>query len=265
MTASRSIGSRAERRRSAPDSRMRGGLLSPAGQDDPLVTAVLASAPHGSMLGRDAAATLAWCVEVGRHAPIIGEGETKRLWALLATVSRRDVSAARMLEPHLDALSILHQSGTDLLRDKDPWGLEQIGADGDASRGVYAAESGDTRLEARLTDGSWRLRGTKPWCSLAELVSHALITAHVDDSHRQLFAVEMGASGVHPRRDEWFARGLPNVVSSPVDFDGVLAVPVGDPDWYLSRPGFAWGGMSVAACWWGAARAAQSAASTRPR
>src|SRR6185437_6693279 len=30
--------------------------------------------------------------------------------------------------------------------------------------------------------------------------------------------------------------------------------PVGPPGWYLTRPGFAWGGMGVAACWHGGAR-----------
>ena len=80
------------------------------------------------MLGTDVAATLDWCVDVGRHAPVVGEGETRRLWELLAAVAMRSVSAARMLEPHLDALSILRQSGTDLFRQQDPWGLERIAA-----------------------------------------------------------------------------------------------------------------------------------------
>ena len=47
-----------------------------------------------------------------------------------------------MLEPHLDALGILHQSGTDLVRQHDPWGLAQITAGTDSSWGVFAAEVG---------------------------------------------------------------------------------------------------------------------------
>lgn len=46
---------------------------------------------------------------------------------------------------------------------------------------------------------------------------------------------------------------MPDVVSAPVDFDGALAVAIGEPEWYLTRPGFSWGGLSVAACWWGGA------------
>ena len=254
MTASGNPGARAERHTSAPGRAMLAVSLSPAGHDDSVVTAALASAPGESMLGTDVAATLEWCVGVGRHAPVIGEGETRTLWELLAGVAMRSVSAARMLEPHLDALGILHQSGTDLLRGKDPWGLGRISAGPDASWGVYAAEARDMRLRATRSGSGWVLRGTKPWCSLAGDVSHALVTAHVDESRRQLFAVDMRGAGVRPRRNEWVARGLPHVVSSPVDFDDAPAVPVGDLGWYLSRPGFAWGGMSVAACWWGAAR-----------
>lgn len=47
----------------------------------------------------------------------------------------------------------------------------------------------------------------------------------------------------------------------------VPAVPVGAPGWYLSRPGFAHGGIGVAACWWGGAlgvaRALRRAAAAR--
>jgi len=38
-----------------------------------------------------------------------------------------------------------------------------------------------------------------------------------------------------------------------VRFDAASAIAVGDPGWYTARDGFAWGGMSVAACWFGGA------------
>ncbi|WP_457101135.1 acyl-CoA dehydrogenase family protein [Microbacterium sp. P5_E9] len=259
MIASANSRARAESRTSTPGAATVAGALSPAGDDDSMLTAALASAKHQAMLGTDVAGTLEWCVDVGRRAPLVGEGQTKRLWELLAGVAMRNVSAARMLEPHLDALSILHQAGTDLFRHRDPWELERVAADGDSSWGVFAAESGGARLEAISTGTGWVLRGSKPWCSLAGELSHALVTAFIDESHRQLFAVDLRGPGVHPRGNEWFARGLPHVVSGPVDFEDVPAVPVGEPGWYLSRRGFAWGGMSVAACWWGAARGVASA------
>ena len=68
-----------------------------------------------------------------------------------------------------------------------------------------------------------------------------------------MFAVSLRDAGVRPHTGPWIARGLQNVVSADVDFDDVAAIPIGEVGWYLRRPGFAWGGMSVAACWWGAA------------
>lgn len=227
--------------------------LAPGGESCPDAAAAMDSAGTVEMFGTDVPATLGWAVSVSRQLPSVGTGATRTVWEVLASVASVDVSAARILEPHLDALSILHQAGTDLIRRQDPWNLAQVGADSDSSWGVYAAESADARLEAHSEEGGWVLRGTKPWCSLAEHVSHALVTAFVDDTRRQLFAVDMRNSGIRPHRDEWFARGLPHVVSSAVDFSDVPAVSVGDEGWYLTRPGFSWGGMSVAACWWGAA------------
>lgn len=191
--------------------------------------------------GTDPDATLAWCVDVGSWAPPVGDGATAELWELLATTAARDVSAARMLEPHLDALSILHQAGADVDRSRgDTWG-------------VFAAEGPGAGVRAVQEPGGWRLRGTKPWCSLAAHLTGALVTAFVADGTRGLFAVDLREAGVRPHPGPWVARGLPHVVSAPVDFEDVPAVPVGDAGWYLERPGFAWGGMSVAACWWGAA------------
>lgn len=200
----------------------------------------------------DLAAALAWCVEVGRVAPRVGEGETATLWEILSGAAYQDVATARVLEPHLDALSIVAQAGTDLSAGSDPWGLRSIGVDADSTWGVFAAEGAGLRVDARHGASGWTLHGTKPWCSLAAHLSHALVTAYVGEE-RRLFAVSLRSDGVTAHGGPWVARGLPHVVSAPVDFAGAAAVPVGEAGWYLRRPGFAWGGMSVAACWWGGA------------
>ncbi|MEV8357965.1 acyl-CoA dehydrogenase [Microbacterium sp. NPDC076895] len=191
--------------------------------------------------GTDLAKTLDWCVEVGQWAPRVGEGRTAELWELLAATAAVDVGAARVLEPHLDALTILAQADrSDLSAPHDTWG-------------VFAAESPDSSLLAEKSGAGWTLRGTKPWCSLASRLSRALVTATRDDGRRALFAVDLRTDGVRAHGGPWMARGLAQIVSAPVDFDNAPAVPVGPAGWYLERPGFAWGGMSVAACWWGAA------------
>lgn len=220
-------------------------LLGRGPLDQRLRTA-LASADAIAGFGTDVSATLAWAVAVGAAAT--AEGSVGDDWSLLAAVAVRDVAAARILEPHLDALTILGQAR----RDGSPADLTSIGAGPDSSWGVFAAEGAGMRLEAQGSGTEWRLNGTKPWCSLAQHLSHALVTAWVGDE-RRLFAVSLRGAGVRTRTGPWFARGLTQVVSAPVDFASVPAVPVGEPGWYLRRPGFAAGGIGVAACWWGAA------------
>lgn len=226
-------------------------VLAPDGVRSGVVREALAALP-GDGLGSDVASTLAWCVQVGRRMPPIGGGQTAAVWDLLAATAHCDVSVARMLEPHLDALGILRQAGTELAAGGDPWDLAAIGVDEGSSWGVFAAEGPGMRLDAREADTGWSLRGTKPWCSLAAHLSHALVTAFVGDD-RRLFAVDLRAPSVRAHEGPWVARGLPGVVSAPVDFADTPAVPVGSTGWYLTRPGFAWGAMSVAACWWGGA------------
>ena len=69
--------------------------------------------------------------------PLTGAGRTRAQWELLATLGARSLAAARVLEPHLDALSILAQADVPA-----PSGL----------LGVYASESGGvTPTATRLT------------------------------------------------------------------------------------------------------------------
>jgi alkylation response protein AidB-like acyl-CoA dehydrogenase len=118
---------------------------------------------------------------------------------------------------------------------------------------VFAAEGGDDPLTAtRVIDG-WLLSGTKPWCSLAARLDRALVSAHTEQGGRRLFAVDLTRPGTRVVADAWHARGLAEIPSGPVLFHAAVGVPVGDDGWYLSRPGFAWGGIGVAACWFGGA------------
>lgn len=194
--------------------------------------------------GEDVGATLEWARTAVSTIP--RGGSWREQWELLATTATIDVAAARMLEPHLDALNILYEAAV------QPHELAPVGATAGSTWGVFAAEGPGVRVSANERDGGWRLAGTKPWCSLAGRLSHALVTAHVDGG-RRLFAVDLRGPGVRPHEGPWRARGLAAVVSAPVDFDDVLAVPIGDVDWYLRRPGFASGAIGVAACWWGGA------------
>jgi len=194
-----------------------------------------------SMAGRRGstpADRLAFAQSVASTTPPLSAGTAGESFATLAAVAAADVALARTVEPHLDALGILAQAGVPV-PDGSSWG-------------VFAAEGPGLRLVGSASADGIVLDGTKPWCSLASTLSHALVTAHVGDA-RQLVAVDLRQAGVTVHDSAWVARGMPDVPSGPVDFAGVLADPVGGPGWYLRRPGFAWGGIGVAACWWGGA------------
>jgi hypothetical protein len=184
--------------------------------------------------GEDIAAALRLARDFGRRLPLPGGGQTAVRWAVLAAVAQENLTTARVMEAHTDALAILAEAGQ-----AQPGG----------TWGVFAAESPDHRLEAR----EMTLTGVKPWCSLAGHLDAALVTAHTGDD-RQLFRVRLRhpSVSVDPPGD-WVARGLRTVTSQAVRFDATPAEPVGAPGWYLTRPGFAWGAIGVAACWHGGA------------
>lgn len=188
---------------------------------------------------RDVPGALRLARELGESMPTPGSPGTRTLWDTLARCGSVDLTVTRALEPHLDAVAILRQAG--------------IPVPGGSVFGVYAAEGPAGRLSATPSGDRWQLDGIKPWCSLAADVTHALLTAWVDDERRGLFLVDMRHDGVRVEDAHWASSGLSLIPSGPVRMDAVLALPVGEPQWYLSRPGFAWGGIGVAAIWYGAA------------
>jgi len=205
------------------------------------------AATAGFAVNGDAGRALDLSRSLGGTVPRPGSGQTLRLFETLASLAAVDLTAARVAEAHLDALAILDQALV------DPDVLIAAGSM-ESSWGVFAAEAAGVRLEATRDGGDrWRLDGTKPWCSLAGSLSHALVTAHTSTSTRRLFVADLADPGITARTDTWVGRGLPAVPSGPVEFRGVPVWPVGDDGWYLRRPGFAWGGIGVAACWWGGA------------
>ncbi len=183
----------------------------------------------------DVGAHLTLAARLTREAPAPATGRTLSRWELLASLGAADLTAARVVEAHLDAVAILDEAGAPQPPEGTTWG-------------VFAAEAPDVRLDA----SAGAVTGTKPWCSLAGSLSNALVTAHSPQG-RRLYAVDLRHPGVHPVAGGWHARGLVRVPSGPVRFDDVPATPVGEVGWYLTRPGFAYGGLGVAACWYGGA------------
>ena len=211
------------------------------GWAEPLVDACRSS-------GEDIDTAVKLAGHYGRLFPQPGRGQTAQRWAVLAAAGQHNLTVARVLEAHCDALAILAEAGAPAP---------------DGTWGVFAAEAAPHRLEAHDHDGQAVLTGVKPWCSVADRLDAALVTANVGDG-RQLFRVSLRHPSVTPEPPgRWVARGLRTVTSGAVRFDGTPGGPVGAPGWYLARPGFAWGGMGVAACWHGGARGLQDTLARR--
>lgn len=197
-------------------------------------------------------AMLALARHLGTVASAFGAGTTRQRWELLATVAAEDVAAARVVEAHLDALAILAEAA-DAAPDQQP-DLTGLDISRESTWGVFAAEASGVRVEAvEQPAGGWRLSGVKPWCSLAAVLTHALITASTPSGNRRLFAIALQDGTVTPTGQSWLARGLQQVPSTSIELSNTPAVPVGPEQWYLDRPGFDWGAAGVAACWFGGA------------
>ncbi|MBB4862170.1 alkylation response protein AidB-like acyl-CoA dehydrogenase [Pseudomonas nitritireducens] len=171
--------------------------------------------------------------------PSPGSGATLRRWQALATVAGSDLSLLKLYEGHTDALAILDE----LQAQARPgtwavWAAEPPGA----SVQIVAREAGFVRVS-----------GSKPWCSGAALVEHALVTARDEQDRPQLIAVTLDQPGVDIGEGDWNAVGMAATRSATVDFDNAQAQCVGAPQAYLQRPGFWHGGAGIAACWYGAA------------
>ena len=134
----------------------------------------LIGAPLQVKLDRATASTevQAWLADaVPGLASELGEQSTVtdllQRWQLLSALGRTDLVLARLLEGHLDALAILAEAG----RPAVPGALY----------GVWASASGGTglSLSAPSDEGASGavLSGTMRFCSGAELVDRALVTA----------------------------------------------------------------------------------------
>jgi alkylation response protein AidB-like acyl-CoA dehydrogenase len=189
---------------------------------------------------RRTALAFAAAVDSGRlNLPLPGSGATAERWAAFADLAGEDLSLARLAEGHADSVAILAELGGPPPEPGSRWG-------------VWAANPPGPAVTAARRDGRWLLEGTKQYCSGARICTHALVTAAADDGAR-LFAV--ATERLEPDTASWPATGMAGSDTLNVGFPGIAAVPLGPPDAYTNRPGFSHGGVGVAACWYGGARA----------
>jgi alkylation response protein AidB-like acyl-CoA dehydrogenase len=185
---------------------------------------------------------LAFAAAVGSgrlNIPLPGSGATRERWAAFADLAGEDLSLARLCEGHADAVAILAELDGPQPEPGSRWG-------------VWAANPPGANVTATRQGDDWLLNGTKQYCSGARICTHALVTAAADDGAR-LFAV--ATERLEPNPGSWPAIGMAGSDTLDVGFPPIAAVAVGPPYGYTRRPGFSHGGVGVAACWYGGARA----------
>jgi alkylation response protein AidB-like acyl-CoA dehydrogenase len=178
----------------------------------------------------------------GRQLPLPGGGDTWGRFEALSKWAAQDLSLGRLVEGHVDALAILAEAG---MQPADPG----------ASYGVWAARSSRGGTTARLEADGWHLQGQKAFCSGSGVLQRALVTAETSEGYR-LFDIDLAQNVVATHADSWPAVGMADSQSETLDFGGP-PIPsqrvVGGAGFYLGRPGFWFGAIGVAACWYGGA------------
>lgn len=177
--------------------------------------------------------------------PLPGTGSTLQRWQALCTVAQHNLSLAKLYEGHTDALAILHELGHVPAATSIP--VNRTWA-------MWAAESPGQRVQVHPLDsgGQATLSGAKAWCSGAQGVDYALLTAWLPGQDQsQLVSVDLSHPSIRMDTGAWQAVGMASTLSAEVAFDGTPAMLVGEPGDYLHRPGFWHGGAGIAACWHG--------------
>ncbi len=163
------------------------------------------------------------------------------LAAALVETARVDLTLARLVEGHADAMRILDQ------------------ADEQARPGVYgvwASRSVGTGVAGQFREGRWTVRGELRFASGVELLDRALIPVWVDEGHHQLLDLSLAEGTFTADPSSWRTAAMDASQSWTVhvDTEASINATVGPQDWYLDRPGFVVGGLGVAAVWAGGAQ-----------
>ena len=163
-------------------------------------------------------------------------------WSLLMEgllrVGLADIPLGRLVEGHVDALRILGQAGVEP-RPR-------------ARYGVWASRSAGTGVAASTEGDKLRLDGTIKFASGAGVIDRALVPVWLDpDTH---LLIDLAVDGLPVDRRHWHTSAMQVSQTHTVLVEEVLVSTgdvVGEPNFYLRRPGFLPGGVGVAAVWTG--------------
>ncbi len=174
--------------------------------------------------------------------PPIGEGSTASRWLALSEIARQDVSRGRLAEAHVDGRQILREAKYDHPCDR--------------LLGVWASDHPRHFVTADEHAGRIVLRGSKAFCSGTGIIDDALLTAATPAGPVLLLVALDELEADRLDFSQWRTSALAETRTAVVDFEGVslsIRSAVGEPGWYLHRPGFWHGAIGPAACWAGAA------------
>ncbi len=141
-------------------------------------------------------------------------------------VGREDLSLARLAEAHWDAVAILAEAGR-----RSEEGVLY---------GVWASEIPGQALSLERDGNTYRVHGTKRFCSGAGLVDRALVTVGVPE-HRLVEVILSDRTAVEVDTSSWQVDAFRSTQTGTVIFSGLKISPdalIGDIGWYLERPGF---------------------------
>jgi alkylation response protein AidB-like acyl-CoA dehydrogenase len=179
--------------------------------------------------------------------PLPGAGNTVERHRRLMEVGRENLSLARLAEAHWDAIAILAEAG------REP-GSSVV-------YGVWASEKPGQYLTLDSTDGQkgerFELHGSKMFCTGASIVDRALVT--VSQPHSRLVEIDLRANcdSIVYDSSDWKTPAFAGTNTATVTFKNARVSSddlIGEPQWYLQRPGFWHGALGPAACWAGGAQ-----------
>ncbi len=179
---------------------------------------------------------------IGERLPLPGRGNTALRHRRLMEVGFEDLSLARLAEAHWDAVSILAEAG----REPEP----------NAVYGVWASEKPGEELKLESASGQLTISGAKMFCSGTDLIDRALVTVRIPEE--RLIDVDLRPHRAAVRFDTsgWKSEAFAETRTGTAVFSQVpvsAADLIGEPEWYLSRPGFWHGACGPACCWAGGA------------
>ncbi|RZA11652.1 MAG: hypothetical protein EOP10_32735, partial [Proteobacteria bacterium] len=157
------------------------------------------------------------------HFPLPGRGKTLSRWRALAALGAFDLSVAKLLESHFDALAIMDEARF----------IPKPGV-----YGVWASKFEGRFLSAKRSGDLWRVSGDLAFASGISTVEYAIVPVKTE-SGEQLFEIPRSAVTATDR-SRWNTPGMVQADTAWISVDALLpdSSRVGEIGFYLDRPGF---------------------------